>query len=83
MIQKYYSVKLYNICKLQFLNIMFVIWGKLLRAHQTKSGHSVPAYLGGSNKLRTYLFFIYGIGLILEFVPLKGFNIYLLKMQDL
>ena len=34
---------------------LFVIWGKLRRAHPTKSGHCALAYLGGSNKLRTSL----------------------------
>ena len=33
---------------------LFVILGKLQRAHQTYSGHFAPAYLGGSNKLRAY-----------------------------
>ena len=37
--------------------IFFVIWGKLQIEH--RSGHSAPTYLGGSNKLRVYLFFIY------------------------
>ena len=36
--------------------------GKLQRAHHTLHGHFAPAYLGGSNKLRAYLFFIYGQG---------------------
>ena len=31
--------------------------GKLQRAHHT---HFAPTYLGGSIKLRAYLFFIYG-----------------------
>ena len=39
--------------------IKFVIWEKLLRAHQTLSGHFAPVDLDGSNKLRAYLFFIY------------------------
>ena len=34
--------------------------GKLVRDHPTLSGHFAPAYLGGSNKLRAYLFFICG-----------------------
>ena len=33
--------------------------GKLQRAHHTLRGLFAPAYLGGSNKLRAYLFFIY------------------------
>ena len=33
----------------------FVIWGKLRRAHPTKSGHFAPGNLGGSNKLRASL----------------------------
>ena len=36
-----------------------MIWGKLHRAHQTYSGHFAPTYLGGGNKLRAYLYFIY------------------------
>ena len=34
---------------------LFVIWGKLQRAHLTKSGHFATAYLGGINKLRASL----------------------------
>ena len=34
--------------------------GKLQRANPTLRGHFAPAYLVGSNKLRAYLFFIYG-----------------------
>ena len=33
--------------------------GNLQRAHPTLCGHFAPAYLGGSNMLRAYLFFIY------------------------
>ena len=32
-----------------------MIWGKIWRAHPTKSGHFAPAYLDGSNKLRASL----------------------------
>ena len=39
----------------------FVIWGKLRRALPTKSGHFAPAYIGGSNKLRVSLEFLYGL----------------------
>ena len=35
--------------------------GKLQRAHHTLGGYSAPAYLGGSKRLRVYLFFINGI----------------------
>ena len=37
--------------------------GQLQRAHHTLRGHFTPgpAYLGGSDKLRAYLFFIYGL----------------------
>ena len=33
-----------------------LILGQLWRAHPTKSGHFAPAYLGGSKKLRAYIF---------------------------
>ena len=33
--------------------------GKLLRAYHTLLGNFTPAYLGGSDKLRAYLFSIY------------------------
>ena len=36
---------------------------KLLKAHHTLRGHFAPAYTGGSNKLRAYLFFIYGFNI--------------------
>ena len=49
--------------------------GKLQRAHPTLRGHFDPAFLLGSNMLRAYLFFIYGI------IPFKVFffnpNIYM------
>ena len=35
--------------------------GKLQRAHPTMRGHFALAYLVGSEKLRAYLFFIYGL----------------------
>ena len=35
--------------------------GKLQRAHPNLRGHFAPAYLAGSNMLRAYLFFIYGV----------------------
>ena len=38
---------------------LFLMLEKLQRAHHTLSGHFTPASLGGSNKLRAYLFFIY------------------------
>ena len=38
-----------------------LICGKLRRAHPTKGGHFAPAYLGGSNKLRASLEFLYGV----------------------
>ena len=41
--------------------VCIMIWGKLQRAHQIENGHFAPAYLGGSSKLRAYLFFIYSI----------------------
>ena len=37
-----------------------MMFGKLQRAHHTLRGHFAPAYLVGSNKLRAYLFSIYG-----------------------
>ena len=40
---------------------LFLIWGKLRRAHPTKSGHFAPAYLGGSDELRASLEFLYVI----------------------
>ena len=40
---------------------LFMILGKLQRAHPTLRGHFAPAYLAGSNMLRAYLFFIYGV----------------------
>ena len=33
--------------------------GKLQRANHTLCGHFAPAFLGGSNKLKAFLFFIY------------------------
>ena len=44
---------------------LFMMLGKLQKAHQTLRGHFAPAYLGESNKLRAYLFFIYGFTLFL------------------
>ena len=35
--------------------------GKLQRAHPTLRGHFASAYLVGSDMLRAYLFFIYGL----------------------
>ena len=32
-----------------------MIWGKLIGAHPTKSGHFAPAYLSGSDKLTASL----------------------------
>ena len=40
---------------------LFMMLGKLQRAHPTSRGHFAPAYLVGSNKLRAYLFFIYAL----------------------
>ena len=45
---------------------LFMMKGKLQRAHPTLRGHFAPVYLVGSNKLRAYLFLIYVIK-ILEF----------------
>ena len=42
--------------------------GKLQRAHPTLRGHFAPAYLVGSNMLRAYLFFIYGLASTLDLV---------------
>ena len=42
---------------------LFIILGKLQRAHPTSRGHFAPAYLVGSNKLRANLFFIYGFNI--------------------
>ena len=42
--------------------------GKLQIAHHTLRAHFAPAYLVGSNMLRAYLFFIYGLNI--EFVSL-------------
>ena len=39
---------------------LFMMLGKLQRAYHTLRGHFAPSYLGGSFKLRAYLFFIYG-----------------------
>ena len=36
-----------------------MIWRKLRRAHLTQIGHFAPSYLGGSNKLRASLEFLY------------------------
>ena len=44
-----------------------MMFGKLQKAHPTLRGHFAPAYLGGSNKLRAYLFFIYEHTLVDEF----------------
>ena len=37
-----------------------MILGKLQRAHPTLLGHFAPTYLAGNDKLRAYLFFVYG-----------------------
>ena len=39
---------------------LFLIWGKLQRAHPTKSGNFARSYLRGSTKLRKSLEFLYG-----------------------
>ena len=39
----------------------FMMLRKLQRAHPTSCGHFAHAYLVGSNMLRAYLFFIYGL----------------------
>ena len=36
----------------------FMKLGKLQRPDHTLRGHFAPAYLGGSNKFRAYLFFV-------------------------
>ena len=47
--------------------------GKLQRAHPTSRGHFAYAYLVGSNMLRAYLFFIYGLK---AFCPIHFVNYY-------
>ena len=42
----------YSVIDHELLNKIILIWGKLRRAHPTKSGHFAPAYLGRSNKLK-------------------------------
>ena len=49
--------------KLKKVNWIYILQ-KLLRAHHTLRGHFAPAFLGGSNKLRAYQFFIYGLALL-------------------
>ena len=46
---------------MSYWTTLFIVLRKLQRAHHTLRGHFAPAYLGGSNKLRAYLFFIYGL----------------------
>ena len=45
----------------EFLNKIIYDVGKLQRAHPTLRGHFASAYLVGSNMLRAYIFFIYGL----------------------
>ena len=44
----------YSVMIMSYWTKLFVIWGKLW------SGHFASAYLGGSNKLRASLEFLYG-----------------------
>ena len=50
-----------------------MIGGILLRAQPTKSGHFTPAYLGGSNKQRVSLEFLYGAVCLLRMVNFLKF----------
>ena len=45
---------------------------KLRRAHATQTGYFYPAYLGGSNKLKASLEFLYGLILSNEFMKSSG-----------
>ena len=45
-------------------------------------GHFALAYLGGSNKLRAYLFFIYGLDIIDGGIS-KLTNVKLIKKEDI
>ena len=49
----------YSVIDHELLKTLFMMLGKLQRAHHTLRGHFAPAYVGGCNKLRAYLFFIY------------------------
>ena len=51
----------YSVIDNELLTKLFMMLGKLQKAHPTLRGHFAPAYLVGSNMLRAYLFFIYGI----------------------
>ena len=58
----------YSVIDNDLLNKLFLMLEKLQRAHHTLNGPFAPAYLGGSSKLRAYLFFIYGATLCLIFI---------------
>ena len=55
---------------------LFVIWRKLQRAHPTESGHFAPAYLGGRNKLRVSLQFVYGKHSLAQYTNFYLYPIY-------
>ena len=61
---------------------LFLIWGKLRRAHPTKSGHFAPAYLGGSNKLRASLEFLYGKSINITFSDVELENKGVMTLDD-
>ena len=44
---------------MNFSTNLFMMLGKLQRAHPTLRGHFAPTYIVGSNMLRSYLFFIF------------------------
>ena len=53
------------------MNEIFCNLGKVTQSlHQTKSGHFAPAHSGGSNKLKAYLFIIYGLHKLVPFCTL-------------
>ena len=61
----------YSVIDHELLNKIIYDVGKLQRAHPTLRGHFASAYLVGSNMLRAYLFFIYGLDPQLPSLPFK------------
>ena len=53
--------------------------GKLQRAHPTLPGHFAPAYFVGSDMLRAYLFFIYGLNADVAIFGIICFNLLFIK----
>ena len=55
---------------MSFSTKLFMMLGKLQRAHPTLRGHFVPAYLIESDKLREY--HIYSLSMVLALTIIKG-----------